>query len=131
MNNAPAPVPRRRLFVVDDDVRTASRLASMLEEDGFSVEVMRDGRAALDRLENAPPPDAIIADLIMPRASGIAVLGEARRRWKSIPFVFVTGHPELLSSPRIPFGEPAPLVLTKPISYTELSSMLRTLLHVV
>jgi two-component system response regulator MprA len=128
MSTAPVLAMPHRLFVVDDDVRTARRLASMLEEDGFAVEVMRDGREALERLEREPAPDAIIADLIMPRAGGIAVLGEARRRWKDLPFVFVTGHPELLTAFRVPFF-PEPLVLTKPVSYDELSSTLHRLLH--
>jgi CheY-like chemotaxis protein len=122
-----SPMPRR-LLVIDDDVRTSHRLASMLEEDGFVVEVMRDGREALERLERGPAPDAIITDLIMPGAGGIAVLGEARRRWRDIPFVFITGHPELLRRPEVPFL-PEPVVLTKPISYAELSYELNKLLH--
>jgi CheY-like chemotaxis protein len=130
MSAVPAPTSApRRLLVIDDDVRTANRLASMLQEDGFVVEVMRDGREALERLERSPAPDAILTDLIMPRAGGIAVLGEARRRWRDIPFVFITGHPELLRNPGVPFL-PEPLVLTKPISYAELSFALRDLLHV-
>jgi two-component system response regulator MprA len=117
----------RRLLLIDDDVRTARRLASMLEEDGFIVEVLRDGHDAIERIDREPAPDGIITDLIMPRAGGIAVLGAARRRWKDIPFVFVTGHAELLSNPPIPLP-PAPLVLTKPISYSDLSSALERLL---
>ena len=117
----------RRLLLVDDDVRTARRLASMLEEDGFVVEVMRDGTEAVARLGREPPPDAIITDLIMPGASGIAVLGEARRRVHHIPVVFVTGHPELLTGPPVPF-EPSPIVLTKPISYAELRARLTAIL---
>jgi two-component system cell cycle sensor histidine kinase/response regulator CckA len=121
--STPSP---RRLLVIDDDQRTANRLASMLEEDGYVVEVLRDGRDALDRLEREPAPSGIITDLIMPRAGGIAILGEARRRWKDIPVVFVTGHPELLARPALPI-DPAPLVLTKPISYGELSEALQRL----
>lgn len=118
----------RRLIVVDDDIRTATRLASMLEEDGFIVEVFRDGREALARLECEPAPDAIITDLIMPRAGGIAVLGEARRRWKDIPVIFVTGHAELLSRPPLPCAPP-PLILTKPVSYGDLTASLNGLLE--
>ncbi len=130
MNAAPnRDPPPRRILIVDDDVRTANRLASMLREDGFVVEVLRDGRDAIDRLDQMPAPDGIITDLIMPRAGGIAVLGEARRRWRDIPFVFVTGHPELLRRPTVPFS-PLPVVLTKPISYAELSSELGRLLPV-
>ncbi len=117
----------RLLLLVDDDVRTSTRLASMLKEDGFAVEVFRDGRDAMERLEVEPAPDAIVTDLIMPRAGGIAVLGEARRRWQKIPFIFITGHPDLLASTRVPFL-PEPVVLTKPISYGELSATLQRLL---
>jgi CheY-like chemotaxis protein len=124
------PRRSRRLFVVDDDVRTARRLASMLEEDGFTVEVMRDGSEAVARLAQAPRPDAIITDLIMPGASGIAVLGEARRLFRGIPVVFVTGHPDLLSRPPLPF-EPLPIIFTKPISYAALSARLSELLPLV
>ena len=117
-----------RLFVVDDDVRTARCLASMLEEDGFVVEVLEDGGEALERLQVGPPPDAIITDLIMPRAGGIAVLGAARRRNKDVQVIFLTGHPELLSNPPLALP-PQPLVLTKPVSYAELAEALRPLLY--
>src|SRR5262249_2208670 len=69
--------PGRRIFLVDNDERTTRRLAKMLEEDGYAVEVFADGRDAIARLERGPAPDAIITDLVMPHASGIAVLGEA------------------------------------------------------
>jgi CheY-like chemotaxis protein len=129
MNHAAqVEAPHPRLLVVDNDQRTARKLASMLEEDGFVVEVLRDGRDAIERLDSGPAPDVIITDLIMPRASGIAVLGEARRRWKDIPVVFVTGHPELLARPAVPIS-PAPVVLTKPMSYADLSMTLQALLH--
>jgi two-component system response regulator MprA len=118
-----SPVVSRRILLVDDDVRTARRLATMLEEDGFVVEVMRDGSEAIARLGHDPAPDAIITDLIMGDVSGIAVLGEARRRVDRIPVVFVTGHPQLLAGPAIPF-EPSPIVFTKPVSYADLSARL-------
>ena len=38
-----------RLFLVDDDARTARRFASMLEEDGYVVELFFDGAQALER----------------------------------------------------------------------------------
>jgi two-component system response regulator MprA len=128
MTAAASSLPRSRLFLVDNDVRTAKRLASMLEEDGYLVEVLEDGEDALERMAREPAPDAIITDLIMPRLGGIAVFGEAKRRWKDIPFVFITGHPDLLASPRLDLS-PIPLVLTKPISYAELSATLGELLR--
>jgi DNA-binding response OmpR family regulator len=123
----PSPFAPRRLLLVEDDRRTARRLASMLEEDGFVVEVLHDGRDAIDRIDRGPAPDVIITDLILPRAGGIAVLSAARGRWRDIPVLFVTGHPELLASPPVPFS-PEPVVFTKPLSYEELSATLARLL---
>jgi len=123
-----APFARRRIFLVDNDERTTRRLASMLEEDGYDVEVFRDGRAAITRLEQDPAPDAIVTDLVMPRAGGIAVLGAARSRSGKVPVIFVTGHPELFRG-REPFPfESTPIVMTKPISYADLSAQIRDLL---
>jgi CheY-like chemotaxis protein len=116
-----------RLLLVDDDQRTARRCAAMLEEDGFEVEVLGDGAEAIARLARDPKPDAIVTDLVMPRAGGIAVLGEARRRWRTIPVVFVTGYAELLRWPAVPF-EPSPIVFAKPIAFAELSALLRAVL---
>jgi DNA-binding response OmpR family regulator len=125
---APTTLPaRRRLLLADDDERTTRKLGSMLQEEGYDVEVFLDGRAAMDRLQRDPPPDAIITDLIMPGASGIAVLGEASRRASRIPVIFVTGHPELLAGTAIPFDS-SPTVLTKPISYPDLVARLSALL---
>jgi CheY-like chemotaxis protein len=127
MISTPDAVHPSLLFVIDDDARTSRRFAQMLEEDGFRVEVLRDGAEAIERLASAPAPDAILTDLIMPRAGGIAVLGEARRRLGNIPVIFVTGHPELLARGDVPF-EASPIVFTKPISYADVSDALRALL---
>ena len=43
-----------------------------------------------------------------------------------MPVVFVTGHPELLAKPGIPFDN-APTVFTKPISYADFSAELQRL----
>jgi DNA-binding response OmpR family regulator len=121
---SPAPT-ERLLFLVDDDERTARRLASMLTEDGFVVEVMLDAQEVIERLARAPVPDAIISDVVMPLPGGVAVVVEARRRWPTIPVIFVTGRPDLLAGIIL---APAPVVFTKPVSYAELSAKLREVL---
>jgi CheY-like chemotaxis protein len=128
MSAAALEPPGLRVLLVDGDVRTTRCFASMLEEDGFAVEVLHDGVAAMERLDHGPRPDAIVTDVIMPRAGGVAVLGAARRRWKDVPVIFVTGHPELLANPGIPFDE-EPTIFTKPISYADFSEALQRLIH--
>ena len=98
----------------------------MLEEDGYCVEVFRDGEEVLARFAHDPPPDAIVTDLVIPREGGIAVLGEARRRWSTIPVIFVTGYPELIEQATARF-QPSPLVFAKPISYDAFGATLHGL----
>lgn len=117
------------VLLIDDDTRTASRLASMLEEDGYTVEVLGDGVDALRRLEKMPAPNVVVTDLIMPGASGLTVMLEARRKQPDVPVIFLTGHPDLLA--RLPIVlEPPPIVLTKPIEYDDLSAAIWKVTHV-
>ena len=69
-----AAPPARRILVIDDDVRTARRLGSMLEEDGYIVEVMRNGTEAIERLAREPAPDAVIT-IAGPAPNRFASLG--------------------------------------------------------
>jgi two-component system response regulator MprA len=111
-----------KILVVDDDVRTAQRFARLLEEDGYQVEVFGDGVQAIERLDAGPPPDVVITDVLMPRASGIAVMEHARAARPGIVVIFVTGHPELLA--RLAPSEPEPVVFTKPIQYAAVNAAL-------
>jgi CheY-like chemotaxis protein len=115
---------RRLVLVIDDDTRSAHLLARLLRQDGFDVEVAGDGGAALRRLERAPSPDAIVTDFRMPQADGMAVAQFARARSPAVPVLVVTGYPELVDEKQL---DPRPIVLTKPISYVELTDALRDL----
>jgi CheY-like chemotaxis protein len=112
---------RPLVLVVDDDTRTGCRLAQMLKEDGFAVEVIGDGVDALKRLDDMPAPDVVVTDLMMPGASGYTVMLEARRKQPNVPVIFMTGHPDLLA--RVPLAfDPPPIVFTKPIEYDDLKA---------
>jgi CheY-like chemotaxis protein len=116
----------KRVLVVDDDVRTARLLARLLGEDGFEVELATDGAAAIARFSRSPLPDALLTDLRMPHADGVAVARYARSRNPRIPVFIVTGYPELvtrlddlvdvLSETR---------VFPKPLAYAELTAAMR------
>ena len=113
------------ILLVDDDTRTAHRLARMLEEDGYLVEVFRDGADAVLRLERTPLPDVVVTDLMMPGTDGLTLMREARRRRPEMPVIFVTGYPERLAR----WGDDAggqrePLVFTKPLEYAAFSAAL-------
>ncbi len=82
---APAPresVERRGLaLVVDDDSVVRSVTAALLARQGFDVESVSCGQAALDRLaQPGPPIRFVLLDLTMPGLSGLEVLEQLRER---------------------------------------------------
>jgi len=114
---------KQRVLLVDSDHRTNSRLAELLREDGFEVDVARDGAAAIALLARAPLPDALVTELKVRHADGVAVARYARAQRADLPVVVVTGHPHLLHPGALGSG-PAPVVLTKPLDYSALLSAL-------
>ncbi|HEV8237983.1 MAG TPA: protein kinase [Thermoanaerobaculia bacterium] len=69
---------RPSLLVVDDD-DTREALADLLRDEGFAVATARDGSQALERLE-AHLPDLVLLDIVMPRTTGLELLGSLRQR---------------------------------------------------
>ena len=59
----------RRVLVVDDDPDILDALSEILEVEGYEVQRARNGREALQRLEQAPP-DLVLLDLMMPVMDG-------------------------------------------------------------
>ncbi|HEV8631287.1 MAG TPA: protein kinase [Thermoanaerobaculia bacterium] len=72
---------RPTLLVVDDD-DTREALAELLREEGYAVSTARDGAQALEVVERHPP-DLVLLDIVMPRTTGLELLGSLRQRWSS------------------------------------------------
>jgi two-component system, chemotaxis family, chemotaxis protein CheY len=64
------PDQRPRILLVDDDDGFRESLGDALEEEGFEVALANNGQAALQALEQAPIPDVILLDLLMPVMNG-------------------------------------------------------------
>jgi len=112
------------VLLVDDDLRTARRMAEMLREDGFAVEIARDGAAAVARLSRSPVPDALVTELTIAHADGLAIGRFARNQRPGIPVMVLTGYPNLFHADAFADGPPATL-FTKPVDYVVLRSALR------
>ena len=59
----------RRVLVVDDDPDILEALSEILEAEGYDVQRARNGREALQRLEQGLP-DLVLLDLMMPVMDG-------------------------------------------------------------
>jgi CheY-like chemotaxis protein len=71
----------RTILVVEDDVRNVFALTGLLEPRGATVEIARNGREAVERLEkHAPLPDLVLMDIMMPEMDGFAAMRAIRAR---------------------------------------------------
>jgi len=111
------------VLLVDVDVRSSRRLARLLADDGFVVEVLSDGAAAMSRLARWPLPRTLITELAVPSTDGETVARFARSRDPALRIIVLTTHPHLLRPQNVP--EPMPVVMTKPLDYRSLLELLR------
>jgi two-component system chemotaxis sensor kinase CheA len=74
-------IARKRILVVDDSITTRELERSILEAQGYQVDLANDGNEALDLLKNDGRYNLIITDVEMPNMSGF----ELTRRIKSDP----------------------------------------------
>jgi signal transduction histidine kinase/ActR/RegA family two-component response regulator len=81
-----------RVLVVEDEPTVARLIADVLEDEGFRVDVMLDGREALDRAAREPY-DLVICDMKMPGLDGQHFYESLRRAGNPLRerFLFVTG----------------------------------------
>jgi DNA-binding response OmpR family regulator len=79
-----------RILVVDDDPTVSEVVARYLTHDGYRVEVVADGRDALDRAL-AAPPDLVVLDLMLPGLDGLEV-ARRLRAMAPVPIIILTAR---------------------------------------
>lgn len=84
-----------RILLVEDDEPTVVVLTRMLGRAGYTVEVAKNGLAAIELLATCDF-DALIADLMMPRMDGRELCERVRAepRHRDLPILIVTGISE-------------------------------------
>ena len=81
----------RNLLLAEDDVRNIFALTSVFEPLGAKLQVARNGREAIARLERADI-DLVLMDIMMPEMDGIAAIQAIRARpeWQDLPIIALT-----------------------------------------
>jgi two-component system, OmpR family, response regulator CpxR len=80
------------LLIVDDDHELCALLVEYLAPEGFVVELLGNGAAALERLSHTPP-DLVILDVMLPELSGFEVLRRIRAT-SAVPVIMLTARGE-------------------------------------
>lgn len=83
---------KKRILVVDDDLRLRELLNRYLTEHGFAVKVVGDA-PQMDRALNREHFDLIVLDLMLPGADGLAVC-RALRAFSDVPILMLTARVE-------------------------------------
>ena len=89
--NFQAVSPAMRVLLVEDDPMIGVSAQKGLRQDGFSVDWVRDGVAAVAALA-ANPFDAVLLDLGLPRKSGDEVLKSIRSTGNDVPVLIITAR---------------------------------------
>ena len=80
-----------KILIADDEVAITTGLSAILEDAGYTVDVVGDGQKALEML-SAERYGVVLADLKMPRLDGLALLGELLQRAIPTECIIITGQ---------------------------------------
>ena len=80
-----------RVLLVEDEKNQRLLYQQELLEEGYEVDVVKDGREALGWLEESRP-DVIVLDICMPGMDGIETLGQVLSRDNTIPVILHTAY---------------------------------------
>lgn len=118
-----------RILVADDDPAILRLVKAIVEKEGFTVMMARDGREAYKVLQSEGNLVAAIFDVVMPHIQGteLARYMQTEKRLMKIPVMMMTAeqNPKLSSDS---FAAGAVVFLPKPFTTNQLQVMLRMLI---
>jgi DNA-binding response OmpR family regulator len=117
-----------RILVVEDERKVASFIRQGLEEEGYAVDVVGDGAAALERLIEGPSTDLVVLDIGLPKLDGLGVLKAVRQQKVQAPVLLLTAR-DRLSDKVAGLDLGADDYLTKPFAFDEFLARVRALLR--
>lgn len=114
-----------RLLLAEDEKALSRALKAILERDGYMVDAVYDGQAALDCLDTGSYDGAVL-DIMMPALDGIEVLRQLRARGDLLPVLLLTAKSETDDKVQ-GLDSGANDYLTKPFAVRELLARVRAM----
>lgn len=130
MSHSPDTIKRKpdTILVVDDSPDNVLLVQSILEGEGYNIEVAEEGESAIAQV-NANPPQLILLDVMMPGMDGFEVT-ERIRQQEDLPFIpilLITAYDQPSVAKGLDSG--ADDFIRKPVELEELLARVRSLLR--
>lgn len=116
-----------KLLIIEDEVELAVKLKKLLDEEGFTTDLVHDGLVGAAMLEQYQF-DLIIVDWNLPGLQGPEIIEQFRSRGGNTPIIMLTGESDLKNK-EVGFEAGADDYLTKPFAGKELILRLKALLR--
>ena len=118
-----------KILLVEDEQKLADALKRGLELEGYTVDVVSDGRKAFTRISlHRADYDVVILDLNLPSMSGDEICKQMRENNITVPILILTARSETDTKVKLLMSG-ADDYLVKPFSFAELNARIHALLR--
>lgn len=114
-----------KILVVEDDRKVAGFVEQGLKEEGYVVDLARDGEEAT-MLAHINDYDAVLLDVVLPKKNGFQIAAELRREGRNTPILMLTSRDAPEDVVR-GLDAGADDYLSKPFRFDELLARIRAL----
>jgi DNA-binding response OmpR family regulator len=114
-----------KILVVEDDRKVAGFVEQGLKEEGYVVDLARDGEEAT-MLAHVNDYDAVLLDVVLPKKNGFQIAAELRREGRNTPILMLTSRDAPEDVVR-GLDAGADDYLSKPFRFDELLARIRAL----
>jgi DNA-binding response OmpR family regulator len=115
------------ILIVEDEPALQETLTYNLQKQGYTVDVIGNGRTALDKTR-ANQPDLLVLDIMLPGLDGIEVCKILRREGCAVPVIMLTARDDEIDRV-VGLEIGADDYLTKPFSMRELMARVKAQLR--
>jgi two-component system response regulator AtoC len=114
---------KAKILVVDDEPSMLRYLRTVLDADSYHVDTARTGSEAIARVQQDPPPDVVLLDVLMPEIDGLRtleLLRQARPGLKVVMLSCCSDPPKVVQAIRLGAVD----YLTKPFQLNDLEAVI-------
>ncbi|OGD63046.1 DNA-binding response regulator [Candidatus Beckwithbacteria bacterium RBG_13_42_9] len=116
-----------QILIVEDEEKIANFLRRGLLEEGYTVDIAKDGEEALYKVD-INEYDMVLLDLMIPKVDGVSVCRKIRETNTNMPLLMLTAK-DSIEDKVAGLDAGADDYVTKPFSFSELSARIRALIR--